>query len=159
MKTYLTPLAAVLAAALAGPALAGSQLATNAGLSSTEASGLSLTEIAQAKFNRDAGFTQNAQGASTASVDARAGLARAAGLSADAAQDLTLGQIAAVKFSKGSSDNDQIRPADLNASLATRSADDRAWAQLVSNAGLTADDAASLSLTDIAAAKFDRDNQ
>lgn len=159
MKTYLTPLAAVLAVALAGPALAGSSLATNAGLSPADAAGLSLTEIAQAKFNRDAGFTQNAQAASTASADARSNLARAAGLSADAAQDLTLGQIAAVKFTNGASDNNQIRPADLNASLATRSADDRAWAQLVSNAGLSADAATALSLTDIAAAKFDRDNQ
>lgn len=159
MKTYLTPLAAALAVALAGPALAGGQLAANAGLSPTEAAGLSLTEIAQAKFNRDAGFTQNAQGATTASADARADLARAARLSADSAQDLTLGEIAAVKFTSDSRDNDQIRAAGQSASLATRSVGDRAWAQLVSNAGLTADKAATLSLTDIAAAKFDRDNQ
>jgi hypothetical protein len=159
MKTYLAPLAAVLAVALAGPALAGGQLAANAGLSQSEAAGLSLTELAQAKFNRDAGFTQNAQSAFHASDDARADLARSAGLSADDAQNLTLGEIAAVKFTRGSSDNDQIRPAGLDASVATRSVNDRAWAQLVSNAGLTAEDAAGLSLTDIAAAKYDRDNQ
>ena len=138
---------------------AGGQLASNAGLSQSEAAGLSLTEIAQAKFNRDAGFSQHAQPVSEASTDARGNLARAAGLSADAAEGLSLGQIAAVKFSRGSSDNDQIRPADLGATVATRSLDSRARAQLISNAGLTADDATGLSLTEIAAAKFDRDNQ
>ncbi|MBB5220962.1 hypothetical protein HNP73_000883 [Amaricoccus macauensis] len=159
MKSYLAPLAAAVAIALAGPALAGGQLASNAGLSQSEAAGLSLTEIAQAKFNRDAGFSQHAQPVSEASTDARGNLARAAGLSADAAEGLSLGQIAAVKFSRGSSDNDQIRPADLGATVATRSLDNSARAQLISNAGLTADDATGLSLTEIAAAKFDRDNQ
>lgn len=159
MKSYLAPLAAAVAIALAGPALAGGQLASNAGLSQSEAAGLSLTEIAQAKFNRDAGFSQHAQPASEASTDARGNLARAAGLSADAAEGLSLGQIAAVKFSRGSSDNDQIRPADLGATVATRSLDNSARAQLISNAGLTADEAADLSLTEIAAAKFDRDDQ
>lgn len=159
MKTYLNPLAAVLAVALAGPALADSQLAANAGLDPAQAAGLSLTEIAQAKFNRDAGFTQNAQHAADASAFGKANLAGSAGLTADAARDLSLSEIAAVKFSRGSRDNNQIRPAGLDASLATRSLDGNSRAQLVSNAGLSADEAAGLTLTDIAAAKFDRDNQ
>lgn len=159
MKTYLNPLAAVLAVALAGPALADSQFVANAGLTPAAAAGLSLTEIAQAKFNRDAGFTQNAQPVSQASTEGRSTLAANSRLPAGAADGLSLTEIAAVKFTRGSSDNNQIRPADLGASLATRSVGDRAWSQLVSNAGLSADEAAGLSLTDIAAAKFDRDNQ
>ncbi|MFT3974586.1 MAG: hypothetical protein QM699_14375 [Amaricoccus sp.] len=159
MKTYLTPLAAALALSLAGPALADSQLAANAGLTRSEAAGLSLTEIAQAKFNRDAGFTQNAQPAAQASAEGRANLARTAGLTADAAERLTLGQIAAVKFTRDASDSGQIRPGSLGASLATRSIDDHSRAQLVANAGLSTAEAANLSLTEIAAAKFDRDNQ
>lgn len=160
MKTYLSPLAAVVALALAGPALADSQLGLNAGLTPTEAAGLSLTEIAQAKFNRDASADrQNAQGTQAASAESRAHLAAAAGLSPDAAANLSLTELAAVKFTRGSSDNDQVRPARLGATLATRSVDNHARTQLVTNAGLDAATASSLSLTDIAAAKFDRDNQ
>lgn len=159
MKTYLSPLALVVAAALAGPALADSALATSAGLSPSAAAGLSLTQIAQAKFNRDSGFTQNAQEPRQASDLGRATLAASAGLSADAARDLSLGEIAAVKFTRGSRDNDQIRPAALPASLATRSVGSQSHGQLISNAGLTDATATGLSLTEIAAAKFDRDNQ
>lgn len=157
MKTFLNPLAAVLAIALAGPALADSQLAANAGLSPAEAAGLSLSEIAQAKFNRDSNFTQDAQKPFQPSAEGRANLARTAGVAN--AGDLSLTQIAAVKFSRGASDNDQIRPAGLGVSLATRSDNQNTRTQLVANAGLNADDAAGLSLTDIAAAKFDRDGQ
>lgn len=160
MKTNLTPAAAVLAVVLAGPALADSQLAANAGLSQAEASSLSLTEIAQAKFNRgNSSESQNIQRAVPASESGRAALAANAGVPADQAGRLSLTEIAAVKFTRGSSDNDQLRPAKLEASLATRSVNSRGWAQLVSNAGLKAEEAASLSLTEIAAAKFDRDNQ
>ena len=49
---YLNTIAAVAIAFAAAPAFAD-QLAANAGLSPAEAQGLSLTEIAQAKFNRD----------------------------------------------------------------------------------------------------------
>ena len=49
---YLNIIAAAAVAFAAAPAFAG-QLAANAGLSPAEAQGLSLTEIAQAKFNRD----------------------------------------------------------------------------------------------------------
>lgn len=160
MKTYLTPTAAVLAVALAGPVLADSQLAANAGLTSAEAAGLSLTEIAQAKFNRDnSDERQNLQSGSPASQSGRAALAAGAGIPADQARDLSLTEIAAVKFSRGASDNDQVRPAGLEATLSTRSVDARGWEQLVSNAGLTPEEAANLSLTEIAAQKFDRDNQ
>ncbi len=41
--------------------------------------------------------------------------------------------------------------------VTSRSVGERARAQLVASAGLTTDEARGLSLTDIAAAKFDRD--
>ena len=55
MKTHLKTIA--LAAALAGaavPAFAQSQLIANAGLTPAEAQGLTLNEIAAAKFSRNA---------------------------------------------------------------------------------------------------------
>lgn len=164
MKTHLAPLAAVLVLGLAGPALANSQLIANAGLTPAEAQGLTLTEIAQEKFNRSAGFSQNAQPASVASDAARANLARAAGLSEAEAQGLSLSEIAAVKFTKGSSDNDQIRPAASAATIATRSIegpaqDSRAWAQLIASARLSPEEAAGLTLTEIAAEKFRLDER
>ena len=49
---------------------------------------------------------------------------------------------------------------DSGATVAARSvADNRARAQLINSAGLAQDEAAGLSLTEIAAAKFDRDTQ
>ena len=45
--------ATAIALAAAAPAFASSQLVASAGLSPSEAASLSLTEIAQAKFNRD----------------------------------------------------------------------------------------------------------
>ena len=51
--TLITLAAAAVALAVAGPSLADDQLAASAGLAPSAAAGLSLTEIAQAKFNRD----------------------------------------------------------------------------------------------------------
>ena len=55
--TNLKTLAVVAAlVGAAAPAFAQSQLIANAGLTPAEAAGLSLNEIAVAKFNRDAGL-------------------------------------------------------------------------------------------------------
>ena len=55
MKTYLNALAATAVALTAAvPSYADSKLAASAGLSPAQAAGLTLTQLAQAKFNRDA---------------------------------------------------------------------------------------------------------
>ena len=88
MKTRITSLAAAaIALALAAPAVADSgQLAASAGLSPSEAQALTLTEIAQAKFNRDArgDDRQVIVRHQVASAEARANLAENAGLPAEA---------------------------------------------------------------------------
>ena len=91
----------------------------------------------------------------------KAALAADAGLSPAQAQNLTLNQIAAVKFNRESSGDDrQTVRHDSGATVTARSvADNRAWAQLITSAGLAQDEAAGLSLTEIAGAKFDRDTQ
>jgi hypothetical protein len=160
MKTQLSTLAAAAALALAAaaPGFAQSQLVASAGLTPEEAAGLSLTEIAQAKFDRDTdGQVIVHHGVADSAT--KAALAADAGLSPAQAQNLTLNQIAAVKFNRESSGSDQQTVQRSQATTAaTRSADSpRARAQLIASAGLSPDAAASMSLTDIAAAKFDRD--
>ena len=164
MKTNLKAVA--IAAALAGaaaPALAQSQLIGNAGLTPAEAQGLSLTEIAAAKFNRgaDGDDQQRVLRPRGVTVMSRSGgsdvaqLARAAGLTPDEARGLTLTEIAAAKFNRGSSDDNQqtvVRRGEVT--LTSRSVGGSDLSQLAANAGLTPDEARGLSLSEIAAVKF-----
>ncbi len=163
MKSYLTTLAAAaVALTAAAPSFAQSQLAANAGLSPAEAAGLSLTEIAQAKFNHDSrGDNQQVLvHHGVASPAAKASLAANAGLSAAEVQGSTLNQIAAVKFNNESAGGDRQTVRRDDATMATRSVgNDRAWSQLIGSAGLRQQQAVGLSLSEIAAAKFDRDTQ
>jgi hypothetical protein len=79
-------------------------------------------------------------------------------LSASEARGLSLTEIAAVKFNRDADPDDSqrvLRGSDVT--LTSRSVGERAWVQLVASAGLTTDQARDLSLSDIAAAKFDRD--
>jgi hypothetical protein len=161
MKSYLKTLAvAAVALTAAAPGFAQSQLVASAGLSPAEAAGLSLTEIAQAKFDRDTDGQVIVEHG-VASPAAKADLAASAGLSAAEARGLSLNEIAAVKFNRESAGDDrQTVRQHSGAIVAARSvADNRAHGQLISSAGLAQDDAAGLSLTEIAAAKFDRDTQ
>jgi hypothetical protein len=160
MKSYLKTLAvAAVALTAAAPGFAQSQLAASAGLSPAEAAGLSLTEIAQAKFNRDTRGDDRHEIVEygVASPAARADLAANAGLTPVAAQG-TLTEIAALKFNRDTRGDDRQTVQRSDATMAARSiADNRAWAQLIAGAGLTQEEAAGLSLSEIARAKFDRD--
>jgi hypothetical protein len=152
--------AAAVALTVAVPSFADStQLVASAGLSQSEAAGLSLTEIAQAKFNRDnRDDAQRIVDTRPASTAARVELGANAGLAADQAQTLTLTEIAAAKFNRESAGTDQQRVERGSVTLASRSAGNGAdRAQLAANAGLSQDEAAGLSLTEIARAKFARD--
>jgi hypothetical protein len=149
------------AAALLGaaaPAFAQSQLIANAGLTPAEAAGLSLNEIAVHKFNREAAGDDRQVIVIPGSGGDVSQLAASAGLSPSEAQGLSLTEIAAVKFNRDSAGDDGQRVergGDVTA--ISRSAGGAAWAQLVASAGLTPEEARGLSLSEIAAAKFDRD--
>ena len=161
-----------LAAALLGaaaPAFAQSQLAANAGLTPEQAQGLTLTEIAAAKFNRDADSDnqQRVLRGSDVTVISRspsAGvsssqLAANAGLTPDEARGLSLTEVAAAKFNRGADSDDQQRVARPDeVTVISRSAVGGASSQLAANAGLTPDEARGLSLSEIAAAKFARES-
>jgi hypothetical protein len=162
-KSSLTFLAAAaVAAALAAPAVADSgQLAASAGLSPSAASALTLTEIAQAKFNRGTrrDDRQVIVRHHPASQEARATLARNAGLPAEA-QVRSLTEIAAAKFNRETGGDDQQRIDRSNVTMSARDLrDNDRWAQLIASAGLSRSEASSLSLTEIAKAKFKRDTR
>ena len=160
--TYLNALAAAaVALTAAAPSYADSQLAASAGLNPAQAAGLMLTEIAQAKFNRDARGDDRhvivVHG--VASPESRAQLAANAGVSPVEAQGLSLSEIAAAKFNRESAGGDQQRVVRGDVTKVARSvADNSAWVQLIAGAGLTTDEAAGLSLSEIAKVKFDRES-
>jgi hypothetical protein len=143
MKHYINSLAAAtIALSVAAPAFANAQLIAAAGLTPAEAAGLSLTEIAQAKFNRDS-RGQDAQQIVSGLSPAEAG--------ASALNDAYVAKI----FSEGGRDRVQGAVRGKGVTVASRSAvsgSDRA--QLVAAAGLTPAEAAGMTLSEIAAAKF-----
>lgn len=157
-STLITLAAAAVAFAVAGPGRADDQLAANAGLAPAAAAGLSLTEIAQAKFNRDSENRQAVVERRAATAEGRAALAANAGIAPADAGALSLTEIAAVKFSREAEDaaqNPAVRGSVTKAARSVAAPVDRT--QLVASAGLSPAEATGLSLTAIAAAKFDRD--
>ena len=155
LKTLAVAAALVGAAA---PAFAQSQLIANAGLTPAEAAGLSLNEIAVAKFNRGSDSSERQVSFTPASGGASAQLAASAGLAPHQAQSLTLTEIAAAKFNRDTSADDAQRvQRPSGVTQITRSLGTDGRRQLVAAAGLSQDEANGLSLTEIARAKFDRD--
>ncbi len=152
--------AAAVALIAAAPAFAdNSQLAASAGLTQAQAQSLSLSEIAQAKFNNDTRhddrivFVVPATG--TGSHDQ---LAAAAGLTPEEAQGMSVDEIFVAKINRESRGDEQQAVKGGSVSMATRSpvmffGHD----QLVASAGLSAEAASGLTLSEIAAAKFARD--
>lgn len=150
--------------ALAGvaPALADSQLAASAGLTADQAAGMTLTEIAQHKFNRD----ESASDRSNPPVPGAKGngdyrrLAATTGVTPGVAAGMSLTELAAVKFNnEASRDDRQTVTRQTTVVVATRSARDMSGtlAQLIASARLTPSEAVGMSLTEIARRKFDQD--
>ena len=79
-----------------------------------------------------------------------------AGLTAEEAAGTTLNQIAAHKFSRGT-ENAQTVVDRNGVTVSSRSADSADRSQLIANAGLTPEQAAGMTLSQIAAHKFSRD--
>ena len=155
---------AIAALGIAAPAFADSQLAASAGLTTEQAAGMTLTEIAQVKFNREAADADRSL-ASIPPTDGSADpskLAASAGIAPDAHPGMTLTEIAAVKFNNDTRPDDRQSVAHSSGVVvASRSVADpgKAFVQLVASAGLTPVEAEGMSLTSIAAYKFDRDTQ
>ena len=122
--------------------------------------GVSLTEAAQEKFNRDTRpddrhvFVMPGMSAPAA----RAQLAAEAGLTPDEANTLTLGQLLALKVNReGRMDDQQMVPGGP-ASMTTRSFESTAArAQLIAEAGLTPEEGAGKTLTELAVRKYNRE--
>lgn len=157
MKTYVNTLAAAaLALAAASPVLANSQLVASAGLTAEEAQGLTLSQIAAAKANRDVSYSDR-----QAVVIERSGpspdrsqLAASVGLDAGA----SLNEIAAAKYNRDVSYADRQIVRRAGATVASRSvAGTGRWTQLIASAGLTPEQAEGMTLNEIAAAKYNRD--
>ena len=147
MKYYLNTIAAAsIALAAAAPAFANAQLIASAGLTPAEAAGLSLTEIAQAKFNRDS-RNQDRQQIVSGRSSAEAG--------ASALNDVLVAKV----YREGGRDRVQGAVRGKGVTVASRSgaADPSDRAQLIAAAGLTQAEAAGMTLNEIAVAKFNRE--
>jgi len=150
---YLNIVAAAAIAFTAAPAFA-SQLAANAGLSPAEAEGLSLTEIAQAKFNRDTRGDDRIEFVVPGQNGNREQLAAVAGLSPSEAAGMTLNEIFVAKINREARGDEQqaVKSGAMVSSRSVKSG--AAHAQLAASAGISPADAAGMSLAEIAAAKF-----
>ena len=98
-STFIGVVGAI-ALGIAAPAFADSQLAASAGLTDEEAAGMTLTELAQYKFNRDVSVADRwvpSIPPTNGSADP-AYLATSAGIDDSAVDGMTLTEIAAVKF-------------------------------------------------------------
>ena len=151
MNSKINMIAAVAVAfSAAVPAFAGTQVVAG--------NGLTLTEAAQAKFNRDTRPDDRhvivERGPASGNYEH---LAAAAGLSADEARGMTLNEVFVAKINREARGDDRQAVRGGQVTMGTRSAPVAVSSQLIAAAGLSAEEAAGMSLTEIAAAKFARD--
>ena len=161
-SAFATSLAAAFLLGLAPTiAPAQSQLATGAGLTAAEASGMSLTEIYVAKINRESGRDQQQrvfERADPVMVDPgrHAQLIRAAGLTRAEAEGLSLAEIAAIKASHNAGRDERVVVMIGRSLPAT---DTAAYSQLVAGSGLTPVEASGLTLNDLYVMKINRESR
>ena len=147
MKSYLNILAAAAFVAVGAPALAGTQVKA--------APGVTLTESAQAKFNRDTRGDDRYVKPIPGSSEPSPQLYAAAGLTVAEGRAMTLEQVFVAKINRESRGDEQQLVVDGSVAMASRAYGQGGdHAQLAASAGLSAAEAAGMSLTDIAAAKF-----
>jgi hypothetical protein len=140
MKNYISTFAAAaIVLAASAPAFSGTQV--------TAGNGVSLTEAAQAKFNRDTRGDDRQQIVHP-------------GQTPKEAQATALNIAFVAKINEESRGDEQQRVlTNSGVTMATRSMASAAAsrAQLIASAGLSAEQAAGMSLSEIAGAKFNRD--
>lgn len=144
----------------AAPAAAAdlTQIAAGAGVTVEAAQGMTLSELAALKFNRDSRDDDRQSvggiGGEPVMVDVmrHAQLIAAAGLTPAEAEGLTLSELAAGKHNAGSDSNERI------VVVMSSRGPVRVGSQLAAAAGLGGAEAQGMSLTAIAAAKFNHDS-
>jgi hypothetical protein len=148
MKSYLNVIAAAVLVAVGAPAIAGTQVKASPGVT--------LTEAAQAKFNRDTRGDDRHVKPVPGDAGATPQLYAAAGLTLAEGSAMTLGQVFVAKINRESRGDDQQRlVVDGSVAMGTRAyGQDSGHPQLAASAGLTEAEAAGLSLSEIAAAKL-----
>jgi hypothetical protein len=140
-----------------------SQLIRNTGLSPAEAEGMSLSEIAGAKFNRDADGNDRqpvfrpAAGNSKSSrglghEETRQQLISHVGLPSETAEGLSLDHIAAMKFNRSASADERqpVPTVEVERQRPAGGASDAARHQLAAAARLSREDASGLSPAELA---------
>jgi hypothetical protein len=150
MKSYLNILAAAAFVAVGAPALAGTQVKASPGVT--------LTESAQAKFNRDTRGDDRHVKPIRGSSEPSSQLYAAAGLTVAEGRAMTLDHLFVAKINRESRGDEQQAVKSSSVTMASRGPVDQASrSQLIAAAGLSAGDASGLTLQQIAAAKFERD--
>jgi hypothetical protein len=148
--------ALALAAASQAPAGDWSQLVASAGLSPAEAEGMTLTEIAAHKFNREARtddtVTVSSRSYPVFDVAAHRQLVAVAGVRPSEARGMTLTEIAARKVNVAAEADEMIPIVASGAGF-----DAGAHPQLAAAAGLTPAEASGMSLGEIHARKVNRE--
>ena len=145
MKQYLGVLAAALLAA--SPALADMIAASP---------GVTLTEAAQAKFNHDTWTSDRYVKPVPGTAQPSPQLYASAGLTPEEAQGWTLEQVHVAKINRESSGGErQLAPASISRGYGQGGGD---YSRLASAAGLSPDEAASMSVWEIATAKLNSEH-
>jgi hypothetical protein len=157
----IAAVAGAIALSIAAPAFADSQLIASAGLTVEQAEGMTLTEIAQHKFNREESPNDRWDPSIPAvtATGSRSQLAASAGLAPEVARYRSLDELAVAMFNRNTRPSDQqIVVKQGSAVVATRSvnAATNAFGQLIASAGLTSAEAEGMSLAEIVQYKFDR---
>ena len=153
MNSKLNRIAAVAIALVAAvPAFAGTTQVV-------AGNGVTLTEAAQAKFNRDTRPDDRHPIVVPGQASGNYGqLAAVAGLTAEEAQGMSLNEIYVAKINREARGDDKQAVKGGQVTMGTRSAfAGTSNVQLIAVSGLSSQDAAGMSLTEIAAAKFARD--
>jgi hypothetical protein len=152
MKSYLNIVAAAALVAIGAPALADTQVKASPGIT--------LTEAAQIKFNRDTrGDDQHVKPVAGTSDPSRQFYA-SAGLTIGEGRGMSVDQVHVAKINRESrGDDQQLLVVGESVAMASRAYGQGGdYAQLASSAGLSPAEAWGMSLTEIAAATFAKES-
>ena len=152
MKSYINAVAAAAFIAVGAPALADTQVQASPGVT--------LTEAAQAKFNRDTrGDDRHVKPIAGTSEPSRQFYA-SAGLTIGEGWSMSVDQVHVAKINREArGDDKQLLVAGESVGMATRAYGQGGdYDQLAASAGLTATEAWGMSLSEIAAVKFARES-